>query len=159
MGRNRFLILLIILALSISACSTREDFVVINRSDGVTEITYRLKNCNPESSRRNVNFVLPAKLSIEEFQRTRQDWGYLSEEQFEYDDRTCVFTVSLKPNEVLLVDHAYNYGGHNSERADERFNLEALGIVGVKGEVHLEGKQTQTFFQEDSQGDYVVVYD
>jgi hypothetical protein len=69
------------------------------------------------------------------------------------------FVVSLKPDDVLLVDHASGYGGHRSERADERFHLDALSVVGIKGAVHLEGKQTQTYFQEDDHGDYVVVYE
>ena len=147
------------LALSISACSTREDFVVINRSSGVAEITYKLKNCIPESSQRNPNFVLPAKLSLQDFQKSRHDWGYLMEGQFEYDDRTCVFKVSLNSDEVLLVAHTYNYGGHRSERADEGFYLEALSVDGVRGSVHLIGKQTRTYVQEDSNGDYVVSYE
>ena len=156
---NRKLLLTISCAavVLISACSTREDFVVLNKSSAVIEVKYRLKGCTPETAGKNVDLTSPAKLSMKEFQKSDRVWTNLPIGQYEYDGLTCTFTVSVAPNEALLVDYAYNYRGHDIEGSDLRFDVDSLIITGAKGTIRLEGRQAQTQFKNES-GDYVIAY-
>lgn len=146
------------LAILLSACSTREDFVVINKSGGVVEVQYKIKRCAPETSGGYVDVNPPAKLGIKEFQKSDHVWRRLADEQYKYDGLTCTFTVSVSPGEALLVDYTYNYRGHNSGGSESHFDLETLSISGGRGALRLEGRQAQTQFRNES-GDYVLVYE
>ena len=159
MNRKLFLIIPFALIFLLSACSTREDFVVINKSGTVIEVIYKLKRCTPESPGKYVDVNPPAKLSVEEIQKSDHIWKNLPKEQYKYDGSTCTFMVSVAPNEALLVDYTFNYRGHNSESSELHFDLEALSITGAKGTMRLEGRQTQTQFQEHESGDYVIAYE
>lgn len=99
----------------------------------------------------------PAKLGSKEFQKSDRVWSNLAKEYYRYDGHTCTYTVSVAPDEAMLVDYAYNYRGHHSESSELHFDLEALSIKGAKGEMRLEGRRAQTQFKLES-GAYVITY-
>jgi hypothetical protein len=135
------------------ACSYRNDFVVINRSKAFIEVQYRLKRYSPETAGKFVDINPPAKFTLEEFHKSHHEWRDLSKEQYDFNKLTGTFTVSLAPDEVLLVDYAYNYRGDEDE-----FDLSSIKIVGANGSVNLEGKQAQTRFKNESGTAYVLQY-
>ena len=139
--------------LLLSACSYRYDFVVVNKSDGVIEVQYRLKQQNPQAPGKFVGINPPAKLGIKEFEKSEREWGELPKEQYHFDNLTGIFTVSVAPNEVLLLSFAYNYQGHDNE-----FALANIKITGAKGSIILEGRQAQTQFKIESDTKYVLQY-
>ncbi len=153
-----FLITLFLSVLLFSACSTREDFVVVNKSNGSIEVQYKLKRCTPDTPGAYVSINPPAKLSIKDFQKSDHVWNNLASEQYKFDNSSCEFTVIVAPNEALLVDFTYNYRGHNSENSEVHFDIESLSITGEKGAMRFEGRQAQTQFKVES-GDYILIYE
>lgn len=122
------------------------------------EVQYKLKRCTPETPGKYVDINPPAKLSAEEFRKSGHVWKSLAKDQYTYDGSTCTFTVSVAPDEALLVDYSYNYPGHDSASSELHFDLAALSMSGPRGAVRLEGRQAQTQFKNES-GDYVFVYE
>ena len=152
------LVTLLASALLLSACSTQEDFVVLNKSGGAIEVRYTFKRCTPEPPGKDVNISPPSELGIAEFRKSDHVWAALPKERYKYDSLTCTLTVRVSPNEALLVASTYNYRGHNSEGSELKFDLENLSITGPKGVVRLEGRQTQTQFIRIESGDYAITY-
>lgn len=148
MKRTIFLTILFASVLLLSACSTREDFVVINESDGVIEVQYKFKWHGPETPINFVDTKSPAKLSIKEFQKSDRVWRDLPKEQYDFNNLTGFYSVRVAPHEVLLVDFTYNHIG---------FDLESVKIIGTNGSIKVEGKQVQTQFKLESDT-YVIRY-
>ncbi|HEX8163369.1 MAG TPA: hypothetical protein VF538_15975 [Pyrinomonadaceae bacterium] len=145
-------------ALLLPACSTQEDFVVLNKSGAAIEVRYTFKRCTPEPPGKDVGVHPPSALSIAKFQKSDHVWAALPKERYNYDSLTCTLTVGVSPDEALLVASAYNYRGHNSEGSEIKFNLENLSIAGSNGTFRLEGRQTQTQFIRIESGDYAITY-
>jgi hypothetical protein len=139
--------------LTLTACSYRYDFVVINKSDKPIEVRYQLKRYTPETPGKFVDINPPAKLTVTEFQKSEHHWQNLPETQYAFDKLTGTFTVTVAPHEVLLVDYAYNYGGDEND-----FDLANIRITGAKGSIDLEGRQAQTQFKLESDTKYVLRY-
>jgi hypothetical protein len=156
---NRKLLLCVVAVVPfLAGCSTREDFVVINKSAQVVDLRYRMKGCGGEVSSNELDRRAPAKLALKEFQQSDRVWVSLSKADYHYDGRTCTYYVRVAPDEALLVDYAYNYGDPNSERSDLYFDLEELSIAGARGDVVLQGRQTQAQFKLES-GAYIIRYE
>jgi len=153
MRRNTLLAISFAFLLLLSACSYRYDFVVINKSDKPIEVRYQLKRHTPETPGKFVDIHPPAKLSLAEFQKSEHQWQDLSKNQYGFDNLTGTFTVSLAPDEVLLLQYAYNYRGDKNE-----FDLASIKITGANGTVDLEGRQAQTQFKLESDTKYVLQY-
>lgn len=150
--RRRILLLLTIMSIPMLAgCSYGYDFVVINKSNVPIQVQYKLKR-HTETPGKFVDIIPPAKLPIQEFQKSKYEWRKLSKEEYGWDNSTATFTVSVAPDEVLLVDHAVNYVG-----SEDQFNLASLKISGANGSIELEGKQAQTQFK-GSDTKYVLEY-
>jgi hypothetical protein len=136
MKRRILLTMLLASVLLLSACSYGYDFVVVNKSDVVIEVQYKLKRHTPETPGKFVDINPPAKLSVSEFKKSKPAWRELAKEQYNFDNATGTFTVSVAPEEVLLVEYVYNYRGDENQ-----FDLENIRITGAKGSINLEGKQ------------------
>ena len=151
----RTLIFIICVAplLLLTACSYRFDFVVTNKSGKPIEVRYQLKRYTPETPEKFVDTNPPAKLSEEEFKKFEHHWHELSKGQYDFDTRTGMYTVSVTPDEVLLVDFAYNYQGTESE-----FDLASIQITGAYGSIELHGREAQTSFAYESNRTYVIRY-
>ncbi len=158
MGRKPLHLLSLALLLLLSGCSTREDFVVLNRSGEVVELRYKIKRCTGDMSGDNSETHQPHKLTVKEFQKSDRAWNRVSKADYKYDARDCSYTVKVAPDEATLVDYAYNYRGPDSEGSELHFEVEALSIKGAKGEILLEGRQAQTQFKLES-GAYVITYE
>ena len=123
----------------LSGCSYRNDFVVINNSDRAIEVHYKIKGHTPKTP---VALNAPAKLALKEFEKSEYKWQELPKDQYEFDNLTGTFRVSVAPDEVLLVDYAYNYTGE-----EDRFDIESIRIDGVRGSMDLKGREAQTQFK------------
>lgn len=136
----------------LSACSYSYDFVVVNKSEGVIEVRYKLKQLTPETPGKFVDLNPPAKLSLEEFEKSKLEWRELPQEQYHFDNLAGTVTVSVAPDEVLLVDDSHD------PRDENQFGLASIKITGAKGSIILEGEQAQTQFKFDSDTKYVLQY-
>lgn len=149
--KHKFIFIVIMMSvLVLSACSVRNDFVVVNESDGPIEVQYQFKLSISKTAPLVGSFQPPAKLGIKEFLASGREWKDVSEEQFYYDDRTGILTVMVAPDEALLVDYVYNY-------SEFSFDLASLSITGALGSIRLEGSQTFMQFREESNS-FVIRY-
>jgi hypothetical protein len=149
--KHRILSLVVLcLVLMMSGCSYRYEFVVINKSDRPIEVQYQLKR---HASGQYADINTPAKVTLSEFEKAEYQWRNLAKEQYQFDNLTATFKVSVAPDEVLLVDFALNYSGDESE-----FDLASIKIDGARGSIDLEGRQAQTQFRFDEDRKYILRY-
>lgn len=153
MTRRSLLAISLASVLLLSACSFSYDFVVVNNSDEVIEVQYKLKRQTPETQGKFVDIKPPAKLYIKEFEKPGRAWRDLPKEQYHFDNQTGTFTVSVAPDEVLLVDYTDNYQGD-----EDQFALAGIKITGATGSMILEGRQAQTQFKKEFDTEYVLRY-
>jgi hypothetical protein len=153
MVRKLFFPLPLMLPLLLSACSYRYVFVVINKSDAPIEVRYQLKRWTPETPGKFVDSHPPAKLTEGEFKKSEHQWRDVPQNQYAFDNLTGTFTVTVAPDEVLLLQWASNYQGNENE-----FDLARIKISGSKGTIDLEGRQAQTQFKIESDTNYVIRY-
>jgi hypothetical protein len=143
-------IVMLMSVLVLSACSVRNDLVVVNESDYPIEVQYQFKPSHSKTAPSADSIQPPAKLGIKEFLASGREWKDVPAEQFHYDDRTGIVTVRVAPDEALLVDYVYNY-------SEFSFDLASLSLTGAQGSIKLEGRQTFMQFREES-GSYVIRY-
>jgi hypothetical protein len=136
-----------------SGCSYSYDFVVVNKSDGFIEVQYKLKRHTLETPVNFLDSIPPAKLGVKEFRESSHVWKNLPKEQYDFDNLTGTYTVSVAPDEALLVEHLYNYGGNEND-----FDLASIRITGAKGSISLEGRQAQMQFELESTTQSVLQY-
>ncbi len=150
MKRQNILIAIIMSVLVLSACSVRNDVVVVNESDQPIEVQYQVKSSNSKTPPSADSIQPPAKLGSKEFLDSGRTWRDVPKEQFHYDDRTGIVTVMVAPDEALRVGYVYNYSVFY-------LDLASLSITGTQGSIRLEGRQAQTQFREES-GSFVIRY-
>jgi len=153
MTRKCLSLFALVLTLSVSGCSYRYDFVVINASAGTITVEYRLKRWTPVSAGTFVDVESPAKVSVDEFKQAEYHWQKLSREDYLFDKTTGTFMVNVAPQEVLLIDQTSNYMGDENQ-----FDLISIKISGANGVIDLQGKQAQTQFKIESDTNYVIRY-
>lgn len=149
--KHKFIFIVIMMSvLVLSACSVRNDFVVVNESDDPIEVQYQFKPSNSKTAPLAGSFQPPAKLGLKEFQKSGREWKEMSEEQFQYDSSAGIVTVMVASDEALLLDYVYNY-------SESSFDLTSLSLTGAQGSIRLEGRQTFMQFREESNS-FVIRY-
>lgn len=136
--RYVFAALLLLFALTMTACSFSTDFVVVNSSDQPIEIRYRIgkTGIEPLAVTRT-----PAVLSASQI--SSREWQELRPTQYVFDQEKRVVTVSINPGVGLRI----NQGGEWSEKyTGENFIIEEINIRGSNGEVNLKGDQVYKSF-------------
>ena len=147
--KHRFIFFVIMmLALVLSACSVRNDLVVVNESNHPIEVQFQFEPSYSKAGPAGDAIQPPAKLGIKEFQASGREWKEVPEEQFHYDAGSGTVTVMVAADEALLLDYVYNYSYSD---------LASLSIIGAQGSIRLEGGQTFGQFREES-GSYVLRY-
>lgn len=150
MKRQNILIIIIISVIIVSACSVRNDVVVVNDSDEPIEVQYQFEPNTSTSTPSPTPIRPPAKLNAKEILASGRQWRDVPEEQFHYDNLTGRVTVTLAPAEALLIGYVYNHNAYY-------LNLANLSITGEWGSIRLEGRQAHTQFREES-GSYLIRY-
>ena len=143
-------LVILFLVLMMSGCSYRYDFVVINKSDRPIEVQYKLKR---HPSGQYADITTPAKVLLSEFEKAEYQWRNLAKDQYQFDDLTGTFKVSVAPDEVLLLDFVYNYHGDENQ-----FDLVSIKLDGASGSINLEGRQAQTQFRIEGDTKYILRY-
>jgi hypothetical protein len=150
MKHRRLSLVILFLVLVMSGCSYRYDFVVINKSERPIEVQYKLKRHTWE---RYADITTPAKVTLAEFEKAEYQWQNLAKDQYQFDDLTGTFKVTVAPDEVLLLDFAMNYRGDENQ-----FDLVSIKIDGASGSISLEGRQAQTQFRTEGDTKYILRY-
>ena len=92
-------------------------------------------------------------MTLSEFEKSEYQWRHLAKDQYQFDNLTGTFKVSVAPDEVLLLDFAYNYRGDENQ-----FDLVSIKIDGASGSINLEGRQAQTQFRLEGDTKYILRY-
>jgi hypothetical protein len=133
------------LTLVLTACSTVENFIIVNNSDDVLRIEYQS---------RNIPFNEFKKISADKITSPEKNWQELSADEYEIDAQTKTVKTKIAPKEALLIDKEVNYQGHD----EESFNITNIKLLGKNGVISFEGKQAQTAFEKQENRDYVIFY-
>jgi hypothetical protein len=152
-SRSIILFLLFTSVLLCAGCSYKTDFVVLNKSDGVIDIQYRLKHFFLKPSGEFDDSQTPAALPITEFEKSKHEWRKLAANEYTWDGANDTFTVHIAPNQALRVGSAVNYTG-----SADNFDLMSIKISGKNGSLDLQGKPAQTEFKSQSSTQYVLEY-
>jgi hypothetical protein len=132
----------------LSGCSYGCEFVVINASSGPITVEYHAKG--PGKS----TVANPAKVSTDEFKTADYHWREIPKDQYQFDEGTATFIISLAPNEVLLVERSINCGG----REEERFDISFVKIEGAQGTILASGHQALREFKQEDSHKYIIRY-
>jgi hypothetical protein len=135
------LILLLLLTGSSAACSFRTYFVVVNASDKPVTVTYTIGSSDVDPLAAT-GVRIPAMLSASEL--STGEWRLLSSTQFTLDRSSRTVTVSLPPNQGLLIA----LGGEWSPNSTAAINfiIKEIHISGPNSEMMLKGDQVYKSF-------------
>lgn len=132
--RGLLIIFLLCVVCICAGCSFATDFVVLNRSDQPLLVRYTII----ESSFDPRRLTMPGTPAVLDFAELRgRDWRLLAKNQYSVDPPTRTVSVTLPPNEALLIDR----GGELRSNSDcaGGFDIERIEFIGVKGGVVVEG--------------------
>jgi predicted membrane GTPase involved in stress response len=144
---------LLIIVLMLSACSSIDDFVVINRSDVPVEIVYTFTRT--ESG--EIHVKQPRIMDATNLKNTDRPWEEIPREQYVLDAKTGTVAVRLAPGKALLLNRATNYR-EDSEYADTSFGISTLNLTGARGSIRLEGRQARMLFRYEEKC-HVLIYE
>ena len=141
MFRGTFAVgLLLLLVVSLTACSSANNFVIVNASTSELEVRYRIKR----SSEMPVTMpLLPFRPGVlrEEQLDEQIPWRALSDSEFEYDTQAHYVTVKLMPGYALRVAQL-----NLRDDANQELPIEELFLNGASGQTHLQGRAVQKSF-------------
>jgi hypothetical protein len=146
-------LILLIMVLALSACSSIDDFVVINRSDVPIEIVYTF--IRTESG--EIHVEQPRLMDANNLKKTDRLWENIPSEQYVLDTKTGTVAIRLAPGKALLLKRAINYR-EDSEYADADFGISTLNLTGAKGTIKLEGRQARMLFRYEEKY-HVIIYE
>ena len=146
-------LMLVVAMLALSACSSVDDFVVINRSDVSIEVVYTFKRL--ESGGDNVQ--LPRVMDAAKLEKTNQHWETVPSEQYVFDSQAGRIAIRLAPGKALLLTSIGNYR-EDSEGAEQRFGIASLSIKGAKGTIRVDGHQARMLFRKEERC-HVIAYE
>lgn len=154
--RRLVIILLLVSALLLTACTYGTDFVVVNESVKPINVRYKLKIAPPD---RPFYFVgNPAKVLASHLSDRRKEWHELSTGDYQLDQGTRTVTIQLSPREALRIALVIDYEFYNETQRSEQFYVEEITIAGEDGEIRFMGEQVRKAFVKDSGNLYALRY-
>ena len=136
-----------VLLLSATACSTSTTFVVINSSDQVLQVSYRVKAPPPglQDSIRMLP-IAPAVLPESEIDG-QTPWRDLSESEVQFSPASRTVVVLLQPGDALRVDRRNTVDGPQDDASQYRnFGIEEITLTGSTGIAQFIGEQARKAF-------------
>lgn len=142
--------LLLLAALVLSACSAKSaEFIIANNTKEDLVVQFKYKN-----EKRII--YKPRITTVEKLEDTGRKWLEISLENYEIDPESRVVRVKLAAGEALLVTNVNDYQGHEK---DEEFGVQMINLSGSSGVQMYEGKDAQTAFKKQTNGNYVIFYE
>jgi hypothetical protein len=142
-------------ALTLSGCSYKTNFVIVNESGQLIEVRYQVKD-HPGPF---YPPVPPASMSAGDLSsKANNNWSELPASRLQIDEAQRTVTVLVKPNEALLVASMHNYFGHDNEWDAREFPIQEINVLGSKGKMSVVGDQTRRSFSKVSIALYTLTY-
>jgi hypothetical protein len=143
----------------LTACSYLTNFVVVNSSDQIVEVRYKVKK--PGQSVSGI-LMLPIKPAIKPASQIEEQnpWRDLSTSEFTFDPDNRIVTISLKPGDALRIEQRNLVDGPQDERNQaSNFAIEEIILEGANGVIRLEGEHARKSFLPQSKKTYTLTYD
>jgi hypothetical protein len=127
--------LVVALPLFFAGCSFGTDYVIVNSSGAPLQVTYTIAptSIDPLAA---IGVNIPAMLPASQLSG-RREWRKLSQTEFGFDRTTRTVTVSLPPNQGLLITRGSEFNPNH--RVPERFIILEIRIDAPSGEMVLKG--------------------
>ena len=132
--RRALLVLILLQAYFLAGCSFSTEYVIVNASGGTLEVTYTIAptGIDPLAT---TGVGIPAILPTSKLMG--REWRKLPAGEFVFDRVNRTVTVSLPPNQGLLITRAGEYNPNRSAATD--FIIKEIRIAGPNGEMTLRG--------------------
>ncbi len=139
--RRTFLLLIAVMSSCLGGCSYSTDYVIVNLSGAPVQVSYTIAptGIDPLAA---TGIGIPAMLPTS--QLSGREWRKLSTAEFGFDRANRVVTVSLPPNQGLLITRGGNY--NPKPAVAEKFIIEEIRIAGPSGEITLKGDRVKKAF-------------
>lgn len=147
MKRKILILMFLTLAIVATACSTREEFIIVNNSDADLIVEYSYKD------KQRIIFK-PRTTSADKLTNEGQKWKEVSNEDFDVEEYSRLVKVKLSAKTAMLIFTADNYAGHDKED----FDIEMISLSGSSGDLKFVDKEAQTQFKKQDNGNYVIFY-
>src|SRR5262245_44202989 len=154
---TRFLIVFVVVGLAVvlSGCSVKSDFVIVNESANPIEVRYKVKD-HPGPF---YPLIPPSSMRATDLSsKGNNDWSTLPPSGVQLDETQRTVTVTVKPHEALLITSITNYFSHDNELDAQRFAIEEINVSGSHGELTLVGDQARRSFSKMSVALYTFTY-
>jgi hypothetical protein len=138
--RHSIIVSIVILASFHSGCSYSTDYVIVNSSGAPVQVTYTIAPTTIDPL--VATGVVPSTLPTSEL--NGREWRKLSPTEFVFDRANRMVTVSLPPNQGLLIKRGGDY--NPNPPIAEKFVIEEIRIVGANGEMILKGSAVSKAF-------------
>ena len=132
--------LALLLVVLLAACSTVDQFAIVNDSTSELEVRYRVRRFRDSPLTVQTLPIRPAVLPTDQLDQ-QIAWRDLSELDFEIDSQARIVTVKLKPAYALRIAQL-NLRDH----PNEELAIDELFLNGVSGQTHLQGREVQNSF-------------
>jgi hypothetical protein len=141
--RRTLLLLIVLASLSSGGCSFSTDYVVVNSSGGPLQVNYTIAptSIDPLAA---TGVGIPAMLPTSELNGKPREWRKLTVAEFAFDRSNRTVTVSLPPNQGLLITRGGDY--NPNPPVAEKFIIEEIHIAGPSGEMILKGDAVRKAF-------------
>jgi len=126
--------LILVLTSLTGGCSFSTDYVIVNSSGASVQIIYTIAptSIDPLAA---TGVGIPAMLPAS--QLSGREWRKLSATEFAFDRVNRTVTVSLPPNQGLLITRGGDY--NPNPPLAQKFIIEEIRIAGPNGEITLKG--------------------
>ena len=150
------LLFMLLIVLSCYACSYINSFYVINASDKVIEVRYKVKKpLAPGLKMPDIPpNILPASKAGEQ-----DAIESLQPSRYKIDPDNWAVVLALNPGEALLLAQCRPPEGKTTgDCKEEDFDVEEIDVVGGNGEISLKGVQLHKSFIYQSNNRYTLTY-
>jgi len=152
---------ILIYCLFLQACTYSVDFVLVNESDTAVAVEYRVDGLGSDLGDDQLKIsdrFIPKTMSFGKWDSSheREDWVPLGSNEFHVDLDKGTIKTRIPPRTVLRLAEVGDLVFFEDGYRD--FELKALQVRGLYGNINLEGIQLFRQFNEKSRYSYFISY-
>ena len=149
-------LLLLVLALGTSACSSRDTFAILNNAKTPLTLTYTFKP-RLDNISLSEQLHLIATVASDKAGEVDCSWASLSPTQYSYDQEMRKVSVQIPQATAVRIAKLSNYR-ETSEWAADQFPIAAITIEGAQGIIRFEEGQARKQFKNLKRSLHAVDY-
>ena len=157
-ARYRSFVLLLVLPLTLTSCSSLTNFVVVNGSTRALEVRYKVKKVAQPVSPIQLLPIRPAIKPIAQLEH-QTSWRDLSISEFTFDPDSRTVIVSLMPGDALRIEQRNLVDAPKDDASQaSNFGIEEIVLDGANGVAKFEGDLARRSFVPQSGKTYILTY-